>query len=665
MIRTNKIIADIDYSALDRKYDIFKITADKKIKGGAHILDSPFEEIKAKSICFQNGRELFILFDKNAANYKRLEEHRQKTENGDELTLRQINSKVMEQHLLIQLLFNSINNPELDILRFNNLTGKLYCWHKDFISKGKKQVITVEIKITKEMLLTLLLQTFTSGSEKDRIKFNKKSFSDYPQYTFDKNFGSFKRALKSDKLPLSKIYIPRQLDGQRNDVDFMNISDYTSFSKSKMGILDEAIKSFNKRFAGIVSINFDSQINFTELTFKAKKINKQNIEKIISVQNIHVVDGLKSENSDQLINNIIALLKENYFCKITRGSRIEKDKINIKLIHNKEYYEKRKIADQYEKNPDINVQHITYENCGIENAAGKIINTLVKELIIKNDIKKGLISIVEWEKYNYQNSWIFAKKYDDRYLFMTIYSDGSFSYKTLELDLFNSDEYQKYAEIFKSDNIVGIIVNHNGEINTIENTDWFTIPEFEKISSELKAVACEFDFLIEEILQSLERIEENTALTADTSKSLYQIKSTLEALKRNQEVISKEELHEVINHKTIKQHLNKIYENTDRQIWSFLRNEEKRSELLSSITDIKHFGDSDTEKYYFTGYIGAGMRDKINHACLIRKVSAVKSSKVFSEDLLPLMNVDFVSNGKLTVIPFPFKYLNEFAKTKS
>lgn len=32
------------------------------------------------------------------------------------------------------------------------------------------------------------------------------------------------------------------------------------------------------------------------------------------------------------------------------------------------------------------------------------------------------------------------------------------------------------------------------------------------------------------------------------------------------------------------------------------------------------------------------------------------------EKLLPLMNVTFVHNGQLTIVPFPFKYLREYVK---
>ena len=92
-----------------------------------------------------------------------------------------------------------------------------------------------------------------------------------------------------------------------------------------------------------------------------------------------------------------------------------------------------------------------------------------------------------------------------------------------------------------------------------------------------------------------------------------------------------------------------------------LRGKEKRDELLSACLDIKMFNDSVSE-YYFVGTIGNGMRWLINRAANIRKMEPFEDSILMFEKLLPLMNVTFVHNGQLTVVPFPFKYLKEYLK---
>lgn len=93
-----------------------------------------------------------------------------------------------------------------------------------------------------------------------------------------------------------------------------------------------------------------------------------------------------------------------------------------------------------------------------------------------------------------------------------------------------------------------------------------------------------------------------------------------------------------------------------------LRGKNRREELLSSCLDIKIF-EKNNEKYYFVGTIGSGMRATIQRACVIRKLEGYKGASVMFDKILPLMDVLFVRNGQLTVVPFPFKYLREYIDT--
>ena len=43
----------------------------------------------------------------------------------------------------------------------------------------------------------------------------------------------------------------------------------------------------------------------------------------------------------------------------------------------------------------------------------------------------------------------------------------------------------------------------------------------------------------------------------------------------------------------------------------------------------------------------------------MREIQAVEGSKLIFKKVLPLMGVEFVRYGMLTVVPFPFKYLRE------
>lgn len=92
-----------------------------------------------------------------------------------------------------------------------------------------------------------------------------------------------------------------------------------------------------------------------------------------------------------------------------------------------------------------------------------------------------------------------------------------------------------------------------------------------------------------------------------------------------------------------------------------LRGKNRREELLLSCLDIKLFEENGNQ-YYFVGIIGDGMQANIQRASVIRKIEGYNGANAIFEQLLPLMNVTFVRNGQLTVVPFPFKYLREYLK---
>lgn len=80
------------------------------------------------------------------------------------------------------------------------------------------------------------------------------------------------------------------------------------------------------------------------------------------------------------------------------------------------------------------------------------------------------------------------------------------------------------------------------------------------------------------------------------------------------------------------------------------------------MVDINYSEIDDTHAIYCVGDIGSGMKQKLERAAVIREIEAVGGSGLIFEELLPLMGVEFVRYGQLTVIPFPFKYLREGIK---
>ena len=94
-----------------------------------------------------------------------------------------------------------------------------------------------------------------------------------------------------------------------------------------------------------------------------------------------------------------------------------------------------------------------------------------------------------------------------------------------------------------------------------------------------------------------------------------------------------------------------------------LRGKERREELLSSCLDIKMY-EENGKQFYYVGTIGEGMRWVIPRAANVRSIEGYNDAPLMFDRLLPTMSVTFVHNGQLTVVPFAFKYLREYVKTK-
>ena len=107
-------------------------------------------------------------------------------EEGDRFSIVNMNVCDIKDDYLIQLLLNSMGSYDSEYLKFNNLTGHLYCFHSDWIKHGKEKhadviwkVPCLEIKVSSSMSLELNVRTFTSELLRNRITFSKRKFEDY------------------------------------------------------------------------------------------------------------------------------------------------------------------------------------------------------------------------------------------------------------------------------------------------------------------------------------------------------------------------------------------------------------------------------------------------------------------------------------------------------
>lgn len=590
-IKTNQLTYTFDKELFSKNYDIFCIrTSEKHFKNGAYIIDAPLLSNNVCSVLFKSGREIFVLMKSNGSNKSSLKNAILKEDGADRITISQVTPNSLKDDIVFQLMLNSLGNYESPLLKFNNLTGHLYCFHPNWLIRGRKseadvvfKVPCLELRLSSKFRLNMEVHTFTSELLRNKIEFKKKKFDEYPKYIFSAH-NTLRRKLKDD---VGYSFIMRQTKNAKTEIAFLDIQNIDRFNQSKMGILTTVLENFNDRFSSIAHLDFESITDYKALDYtrSVANENKQAISDLLSIKPIKIVDCIDDEYSKIFCKEICDLLLSKYGIKTSCGKRVAKDHLNIRVIHNAAFYADS--DDPHRIFNDVAVQHITFED--FSECSEFAISTVIHEMLIKADLVKQKISLFDWNTLGLKDDIDFGIEVTDeqntKYIFMTIHPDGTFNISEQTLNLFEANKYNQCVEIFEnakmnSVKVHGIIRDALGNINIIKDTEWFTIPEIYSIKAELA--------------------NGNTKL----------------------------------------------------------RGKEKRNELLSSCLDIKMFNDGVSE-YYFVGTIGNGMRCLINRAANIRKIEPFEDSILMFEKLLPLMNVTFVHNGQLTIIPFPFKYLRE------
>lgn len=590
--KTNLLKYDLNRSAIAERYDVFKVCKDgERFKRGSLALDVPLMEKRVCAVRFDPEGSFYVLMEKCKGNRERLFEALKQSDEIDKICIPPFSMDEVDDRILLQLLLNSLGTSLNPILRINNLTGHLFCYRSAWIQTNKvdesvvEQVSCLEVLVTKDMNLALSVHTFTSGKCKDQIFFRPKHpYSSYPKYVFSR-FQTMARKTKGDD---SEEFIQRQKYNCKFDVDFLKLDSKDGFFNSKMGVLTEIVERFNSKFAGLAKIDFDVIPEYVSLE-RVRVQMKEDDEirkKALKDQKFRIIDLVKDEKSKEFCAKTQEKLEELSGNKPSLGESKIKDGLNICLVHKKEWYKDK--DDVYGTVTGTAVQHITIDD-KFKNKKAQL-NSVINELLVKHDIRKKRFSLYDWSKAGFENDISFGlrfKEEDDekeKFCFITVHPDGTFDFCQKDpTDIFDFNVYTQCVQIFQSsDDICGVVMNHENQINVIKKTDWITLPEFEKINDEFK----------------IDR-----------------------------------------THK--------------------FRSEEGRDEFLNACLDIKMF-DKDGGKYYFVGTIGLGMQSSIPNAVNIRRIEPYDGAPLFFEKLLPLMNTTFVRNQRMTVIPFPFKYLREW-----
>ncbi len=582
-----------NYDRINSLYDFYLIENEgKSFKPDSNILFESSINKSLLAIQYTVGSSFLIMLKKNNLNKSVINEliDKYNSENDNNLSQKKLTAPFDKfPHSLLQLFFNSLAKSSTNE-NCSNIGGKLYY----FSEIRSKQVYCVQFKINFDYTFELKSKTFTEALENSKQR----------RFVLQTN----NTLIPAEKNSKQKQYVDFQYKNTKHAVTFLESKSLQAFEVSKAGIFDKLLQKFNKAFSELINLELKREDNWAKLEVKSSASQKvkhlERLKKLLETKTINIVDKIQDASSKYFCEQLTKTYKtlfENVSLK--NSTKIENKALNICVIHNKSYYEINKDEkDTYENSGKSVVQNITLEDFTnskreVPEAACLVV---LNELIVKEDIiKNHKITLTDWTSYNFDKDLVFCwhEQDDDNkkhYYFMNVKPSGEFEIGEKTKDLFNQEQFEKIEEIFELNNMKaerhnkynekykGLILNDKDEINIIQDSAFFMMPECSLIRQVLK--------------------------TGKVSRSKDSLIKYFGAC------------------------LDIYYKNTDDCV------------------------------LYSSGQIGSGMNTTIAKAAHVRKIVPYKGTALFFRDYLETMNVTFIRNGQLTVVPFPFKYLREVAK---
>ena len=617
-IKTNQLEPYFDFPAIDARYDFFRLETDKSgyLKKTPMILDIPEMSKDILSLFFDYRGPVYLMMTKGANDYSSQSKLRLALDQIDEesfsykkVSCQDLSSDEQKnRRILLSLLLNALGSSENKFFKCGNLTGRLYCFDSDWRKeiKGKTaEIASLQFQIDDGLLLEMYVRTFTATWLKSKMRFGKKKFPEYTQYVPGPNM-TLHRKTSSDN---SDAYILKKRENaKKTRIHFVNLYDNKEFRKTKMGVLESVLNLFRERYNGLCQIHFHSLTDYTTEVARGNMLNKEDnvlVSELLDNTPIRIVDGIGTEASKIHCQKMSGLIQE-YISSAAKSNKQKsfqtKIPVGTRIVKNAINLYLIHNSEHYAQNklPDphqkLHPGAVVQHVTMDQEPSKEQMRTLIHEALIKQDLLNRKISLFDWNKTGFKEDITFGIKKPD--------DNGQlfFYYMTIHPD--GTFDLLKSEAGLKRDHPLYRLQQ------ALRISDSFTLKGSVQFGNEdINMISDTKMFTIPEIDLLHEKLKEAAA-----------------------------------NEKNGK---------------AKIRNKETGPYIYSALTNIRLF-EKDGKQFYWVGKFDEGIPSTIATAANIRSVEPYDDSKLRFDELLMLMNVVFVRNGQLTVIPFPFKYLREY-----
>ena len=471
-----------NYETIDRDFDIYQIVLGSP--SSRNILNTQDMSVRILATVYYTGQQSFVMTRKDSTDEMMLQYTLNKSGEG-KCAVRKVRLKMLVRRplelrktfgyrgrVLLQLLINSTLNGVFPEDEYQNITGRCYYYNSEWNDTPDRKIELIDLTLEKDMVMYPSVVTFTK-TKPTAVRYVEK-------VVYDAGSMSVRKALKDD--PESVIYYRQGIDGTHSSRAYDGTT-LSYWEKSRMSCVARFFRAVKSELANYVVFDFTSVLT-KEVVTKDLILGEDGIVYVLRDNGICLIDSVAySENEkkqeDEKKKSIVQWIDDSrkayheVFASYCKANGIPfktgaKDlyNVNIEVVRTEKFYEVNKdMKDPYVSEKDIVCQHVTVP-AKCTNAKGETVKsfteavrTILKESVIKVDLRDGRIRLVDWSSYDIRRPLSFysarscATEKDKKsgrrpvlFVGMTVSPDGTFTKDIFRIDNIKIPEYKSESQ---------------------------------------------------------------------------------------------------------------------------------------------------------------------------------------------------------------------------
>ncbi len=563
-----------------------------------------------------------------------------------------------------------------------NANGRLLTFGEDDFEEG--QVHCVEISLDEHFTLHFDVRTFTSLALKDRIRFRRKRGPEtYAEWCVDGR--ALRRVLPTDSLGESERYIERQLPGRKFTRTFLDATKQSSYEKTRAARVLDVVERFNARNEGIAHFELRE---FPLCRLVSKLDGEGRLERRVedvAERGVKIVVPDKDERCLRAAECVKDALSR-IGARFEDAAELDRTGLNVAIVRERPSFASGNFEDRYVVHDEsVVVQHMNAEEVLAtarpdadlsERAREKAVKALetamtivCAEIATKAEVAACHLDDTAASALPGRTTTYFTpRRLEDRGEFsfldcLTVDEGGAMEFGTVDIGLFADDAFNaawaRACEAvwgrYRESDIEGVVATEGLEF-AIVKTGLVTLPSKEVPKRVAESAA--FFLTVEDILA----MRQEPWVDEDVRKALDSALRSARGGKVSSSVVDREVKN--LGRSSagrVRKALNAVFKERYGRVLRFnYRNAETMKELFNGLFGVG-CAEVDGMPCYWVGERRQGPNPSLGNAAPVRGLAIANGTadEAFGL-LLPLLSVDFVRNGRPTVLPFPFKHLREW-----